>query len=196
MEHAGNLLSTAEIFNPRSGRSCKIGDLPVATSSLSLCGNLACGGLSSLNSCSRFDGVGTFTPLSVTLREQRRDHLCWQLQSGEVLLLGGWYSGSTTERLAADGSSSTADFDLPYDIKFVLNLKINNDWHRYCSLACGIEVNGKFIVTGGYDRKNTVAEFNETGLVTYLANLQDGRHAHACSKFVDDNGDIVSFNQK
>ena len=64
------------------------------------------------------------------------------------------------------------------------------------SLACGIEVNGKFIVTGGYDRKNTVAEFNETGLVTYLANLQDGRHAHACSKFVDDNGDIVSFNQK
>ena len=127
MEHAGNLLSTAEIFNPRSGRSCKIGDLPVATSSLSLCGNLACGGLSSLNSCSRFDGVGTFTPLSVTLREQRRDHLCWQLQSGEVLLLGGWYSGSTTERLAADGSSSTADFDLPYDIKFVLNLIINND---------------------------------------------------------------------
>ena len=121
-------LSTAEIFFTKSGHSCKIGDLPLATGGLSLCGNLACGGWDgSLKSCSLFDGAGTFTALSVTLREPRVDHLCWQLQSGSVLLLGGWYSGSTTERLAADGSSSTADFDLPYDIKFVLYLKINND---------------------------------------------------------------------
>ena len=123
-------ISTAEIFNPRSGRSCKIGDLPVAASSLSLCGNLACGGsISQGKSCSRFDGAGTFTALSVTLREKRWGHLCWQLQSGSVLLLGGGKSRSTTERLRTswNGTSSTADFRLPYDIRFIFDLIIYNE---------------------------------------------------------------------
>jgi len=175
--YRGSQLSTAEIFNPISGRSCKIGDLPVATNGLSLCGNLACGGWGSRKSCSLFDGAGTFTALSVTLREERVYHLCWQLQSGEVLLLGGGSttgSVSTTERLSADGSSSTADFNLPYEIYY----------------ACGIERNGKFVVTGGV-RESNVAEFTETGQVTYLADLQTGRYDHACSKFVDDNGETA-----
>ena len=109
-------VSTAEIFNPKTGRSCKIGDIPVATDGLSFCGNLACGGRQSARSCSRFDGVGTFTALSVTLKEERFYHLCWQLPSREVLLIGGTRSSSTTERLASDGSSSSPDFALPYDI--------------------------------------------------------------------------------
>ena len=55
-------------------------------------------------------------------------------------------------------------------------------------------MNGNFIVTGGYDSGviQTVAEFTETGQVTYLANLQEGRYLHACSKFVDNNGETVS----
>ena len=89
----------------------------MATDGLTLCGNLACGGSNSQErSCSRFDGAGTFTALSVNLSEPRAGHLCWQLQSGSVLLLGGAYSVLTTERLTADGTSSTADFDLPYKI--------------------------------------------------------------------------------
>ena len=127
--NGGSPVSTAEIFNPESGRSCKIGDIPVATDSLSFCGNLACGGRQSARSCSRFDGAGTFTALSVTLREQRADHLCWQLQSGSVLLLGGGKSRSTTERLRTswNGTSSTAGFRLPYDIRFIFNLIIYNE---------------------------------------------------------------------
>ena len=187
-------VSSAEIFNPKTGRSCKIGDLPVATYDLSLCGNLACGGHDSEYNCSRFDGAGTFTALSVTLREKRAWHHCWQLQTGEVLLLGGY--DSTTERLSADGSSSTPDFDLPYYIGFVLNLITNKNLHCHCRYACGIELNGKFIVTGGSILMQTVAEFTETGQVTYLADLQEGRYDHACSKFVDNNGETVSFNQK
>ena len=112
-----NAVTTAEIFNPKSGRSCKIGDLPGRTHSASFCGNLACGGntLESIRSCSRFDGR-TFQTTSVTLKQDRRYHLCWPLRSGQVLLLGGIDSQSTTERLTADGTSSTADFDLPYKI--------------------------------------------------------------------------------
>jgi len=36
-----------------------------------------------------------------------------------------------------------------------------------------------------------VAEFTETGQVTYLADLQEGRYGHACSKFVDANGETA-----
>ena len=119
----GGFATTVEIYNPKTGRSCKIGDLPVATDTLSLCGNLACGGRASQEkSCSRFDGAGTFTALSVTLKQERKEHLCWELQSGSVLLLGGYGSPGSTERLSADGTSSEADFNLPYDIRFVLNL--------------------------------------------------------------------------
>ena len=57
-------------------------------------------------------------------------------------------------------------------------------------------MNGNFIVTGGLDRKKTVAEFTETGQVTYLPDLQEGRYDHACSKVVAENGGTVSFNQK
>ena len=126
--HGHPYLSTAEIFNPQTGRSCKIGDLPVATWGSTLCGNLVCGGEATRTSCSRFDGEGTFTALSVTLKRQRIYHLCWALPSGEVLLLGDMVSassGSTTERVSADGSSSTADFNLPYDVRYVLNLNSN-----------------------------------------------------------------------
>ena len=38
-----------------------------------------------------------------------------------------------------------------------------------------------------------VAEFTMSGAVTYLADLQTGRNAHACSKFLDSNGEIVSL---
>ena len=51
-------------------------------------------------------------------------------------------------------------------------------------------------MTGGRESKKTVAKFTETGNVTYLPDLQEGRYSHACSKFVDNNGETVSFNQK
>ena len=58
--------------------------------------------------------------------------------------------------------------------------------------ACGIEIDDKFVVTGGYTRQTTVAEFTEAGAVTYLPSLKTGRYAHACSEFVTDDGYTVS----
>ena len=72
----------------------------------------------SYRSCVKFGGNGTFTPLPVSLVEERQQHLCWSLPSGEVLLLGGG-SLTTTERVSTDGSSSSADFTLPYDTRYL-----------------------------------------------------------------------------
>ena len=51
----------------------------------------------------------------------------------------------------------------------------------------------KFVVTGGRYSFKKVAEFTEAGAVTYLRNLKTGRAWHACSKFVNDDGDTVSL---
>ena len=57
----------------------------------------------------------------------------------------------------------------------------------------------KFVVTGGSRSRKMrsrsikkVAEFTEAGAVTYMRNLKTGRYHHACSKFVNDDGDTVS----
>ena len=71
----------------------------------------------SYRSCVKFEGNGTFTALPVSLVEERYAHLCWGLPSGEVLLMGGWSSLTTTERVSTDGSSSSPDFTLPYDTR-------------------------------------------------------------------------------
>ena len=51
------------------------------------------------------------------------------------------------------------------------------------------------MVIGGHKSRTKVAEFTEAGTVKYLASLKTGRYCHACSKFLNDNGDTVSLLQ-
>ena len=117
-EH-GPILKSAEIFNPMTRRTCSVGNLKLARTGLTMCNNMVCGGWTreAKKSCEKFDGVSSFTSLPVRLAKSRLHHLCWGLKSGDVLLLGGWYSEKTTERVSADGSSSKLDFKLPYIIQ-------------------------------------------------------------------------------
>ena len=176
----GSGLKSAEVFNPMTGHSCPVGDLPQPRYNAPICSNLFCGGSGSPDSkrsCDKFDGSYSFTRLPVTLVEQRHFHLCWGLKSGEVILLGGRDSQRTTEKVSADGSSSSASFSLPYDTQ----------------QSCGIDLGDYFVVTGGYNGISTVTQYSETGFDKHLANLKQGRRLHACSKFVDQNGRTVCY---
>ena len=51
----------------------------------------------------------------------------------------------------------------------------------------------KLVVTGGSYSLKKVAKFTEAGAVKYMRNLKTGRYFHACSKFVNDDGDTVSL---
>ena len=96
-----------------------VGDIPVQSKYISYSRkvkhNLNTNLYPSYRSCVKFERNLTFSPLPVRLVEERDAHLCWGLSSGKVLLLGGWSSPNSTERVSADGSSSSADFTLPYD---------------------------------------------------------------------------------
>ena len=108
---------SAEIFNPAIDQSCPLGDLKEARHAHTLCNRMVCGGFSDDTSqnCELFAPPSTFTSLPVRLLQRRSYHLCWGLRNGDVLLLGGAYSNTslqTTERVSADGSGSSAAFNL------------------------------------------------------------------------------------
>ena len=106
----GNTIKSAEEFNPETRHSCSVGDIPQASRRGSLCNNMYCVG----SSCLRFHvNNASFTPLPVKLVSSRSQGLCWGLPSGEVLLMGG----KTTERVSANGSSSSPDFNMPYETR-------------------------------------------------------------------------------
>ena len=114
--------NSVEVFNPHTNRSCSLRDLPGEVRyHHSLCRDLLCGGDSSSStrrSCLKLDPqTGVFTPTSVRLEEDRSYHQCWDVEGEGVLLIGGYYSLRSTELVSPDGSSSTANFTLPYDTR-------------------------------------------------------------------------------
>ena len=111
-------LSSVEEYNTITNKSCKVGDLPKERSYGSLCNSVYCGGNGGERSCVKLEG-GTSKQLPATLVQKRRYHLCWGLPSGEILIMGGRYSNKTTEKLGADGSSSSPDFNLAYPASYV-----------------------------------------------------------------------------
>ena len=112
--------NSVEVYNPHSGSHCRLDDLPDDERwEHSYCGHLLCGGgdtSSTEQSCLLFNPTtGQFTTTSVTLRQKRSGHLCWGGEEGDVLLMGGEDSGTTTELVSADGSTSSDSFTLKYD---------------------------------------------------------------------------------
>ena len=79
-----------------------------------MCGNLLCGGVVTPTSCLLLDtSTGQFN-ISVTLRQERWVHLCWNVggEGGDTLIIGGDYSPSSTELVSPDGSTSSYSFPL------------------------------------------------------------------------------------
>ena len=102
----------SEVFNPLSGRSCPLPDLPEVTYGHSHCGNLLC----QYKSCLKMNPTGSFSPSPVSLLQRREYPLCWSIPGAgsEVMLLGGDHSPTTTEIVSADGSSTKPSWDLKY----------------------------------------------------------------------------------
>ena len=79
-------------------------------------GLTACGdGGSEDGSCIKFE-AGSWTTLTDNLVEKRYRHSSWINPDGDILLIGGQYSRTTTEIVYQDGTSIRS-FDLKYDTK-------------------------------------------------------------------------------
>ena len=113
----GSSQKKIELFNPISGNSCPVQDMEVGRFAHTSCSGLVCGGYYSVparRSCVKITGTEVSPLPSLTLRQERRGHLCWT-QTGpgnKIMLLGGSTSPTTTEIVS--GSSSSEGFTLPY----------------------------------------------------------------------------------
>ena len=65
------------------------------------------------------------------------------------------------------------------------------------SESCGVDLGLSYVVTGGRGEAGTrVSVYTSAGWSQDLAPLNQGRSAHACAKYQDDNGDTVSTREK
>ena len=114
----GSFHKSAEILNPVTKTSCSLPELPEARSGHSEDGGLACGGYPTptLTTCVKWSPASGSWTKSHILRQRRRYHLSWATASG-VYLIGGQYSGKTSEKVKFDGSVEEG-FSLKYDTRF------------------------------------------------------------------------------
>ena len=110
-------LTSVEALFSNGTNYCGLPDLPVTRWYHSQDGLLACGGAGDRNdgdSCVTLsDGQWTQTH---TLLHIREDHTSWALGDGRVMLMGGHYSGTLTEIITPE-STSTEGFTLKYDTR-------------------------------------------------------------------------------
>ena len=108
--YRGATIKSTEMFLPSSNTSCTLPELPQGRHYHTQDGGLLCGGgygggssgSTTQNSCERFS-AGTWTRTSHNFREPRFLHVSWSTAEG-VYLIGGIYSGTTSELIKEDGS--------------------------------------------------------------------------------------------
>ena len=108
-------LKSVEAYNPHISKICKLPDMPDSRYGHTVCGGLLCGGKGGDRSCLKL-GPSGFVKATVSLKQRRFWHICWNVPEG-VLLLGGEGSPSTTELVLRDGSASVSKFKLSYPVQ-------------------------------------------------------------------------------
>ena len=96
---------SVEIYNPATGSSCQLPDLPAERYRHSQDGSLICGGTVDLaaTSCISWDSRAGSWIKSHDLTQGRDIHVSWETDSG-VYLIGGRYSAMTSELAKPDGT--------------------------------------------------------------------------------------------
>ena len=106
------------MFRPATATSCLVSaSLVQERQDHSQEGLLLCGGSEALTSCEEFSpATGTWARTSHNLQERRGAHVSWSVEEG-TQLMGGEYSGTTSEIVKHDGTTETS-FDMKYDTRY------------------------------------------------------------------------------
>ena len=111
--------TSAEVLFTNGSSICELPVMPRAKIYHTESGLNACGGSRGDNdnrrNCIKFED-GSWTTLTDNLVEQRYYHSSWVTPDGDILLIGGYYSRTTTEIVYQDGTSIRS-FDLKYNTR-------------------------------------------------------------------------------
>ena len=110
--------TSAEVLFTNGSSICELPAMSQSNIHHTQSGLTACGGgyySDTKRSCIKFED-GSWTTLTDNLVELRTRHSSWINPDGDILLIGGSGSLTTTEIVYQDGTS-VRSFDLKYDIK-------------------------------------------------------------------------------
>jgi len=175
-------LFTGEVFVPSTGKSCFISHLPHARLSHTMDSEILCGSFAGSpvqTTCIKFSPEDDEWTNSHTLTQKRVGHSSWMTNKG-LLLMGGWYSDTTTELLSLEGGQGVPSFEMEYRTKY----------------ACAIpDLDGHSVVLagGGFheDDSKRVSRYNLHGFVEDMPQLTVGRMDLGCGSYQRDDGTQV-----
>ena len=108
--------TSAEVLFTNGSSICELPQLSQSKREHTQSGLTACGGSDTIGrSCIKFE-AGSWTTLTDNLVVERYFHSSWVTPDGDILLIGGGYSPTTTEIVYQNGTSIRS-FDLKYDTR-------------------------------------------------------------------------------
>ena len=102
---SGGISSKVEVISPSSNVSCSAPDLPQPRYGHTMNNNIVCGGVGGTDTwtrCAQLTSAGWIR--SHTLIHKRWYHSSWEVEDG-IILLGGFFSGTTSEIAKWDGTT-------------------------------------------------------------------------------------------
>jgi len=163
------------------GQHCNVADLPDERYSHTQNQNIVCGGgpgNETQTSCLEFKS-GAWKH-SHQLLYPRYGHTSWTTPDGGILLVGGYYSNTTTEVLSllSDEGDTTELFSLEYPNSY----------------SCLIDEGETFLLVGGFQHESSVSRYNIDGWLENLDDLNTGRFNHGCTQYQDasNEGEMVN----
>merc|ERR1712098_667061 len=146
-------------------------------------GLIACGGGSgSLEQKTCFKlSSGAWSTFTEDPIQPRTGHSSWTTPDGNILLIGGFPSSTTTELVHKNGTSISS-------FKFFSDDTYDNTYY-----ACSIQLPEMFILTGGgYSSKQIkVRKYTIDGFQEHLPSLNERRSKHGCGYFHNNDMKLV-----
>ena len=110
-------LSSVEVYHPGTNTSCTLPSLPGGIWRHSQDGFIQCGGDGSRQFCHTLNTDTAQWTKTHSLSEKRYQHKSSRREDGSILLIGGYYSKTTTELVSDSSAVSTTGFTLKYEKK-------------------------------------------------------------------------------
>ena len=106
-----------EVISPSGNVSCSVPDMPQPRGYHTMNNNIVCGGEGGTDTrirCDQLTSAGWTR--SHTLKYPRAHHSSWEVEDG-IILLGGIYSGTTSEIAKRDGTTEEL-FSMKYNTRY------------------------------------------------------------------------------
>ena len=123
--------------------------------------------------------------------------MSWPVDDGVILIGGEGSDADNTSEIVRNDGTNEPTFNLQYSIVYVIphyrSILEYFVFRRACSIAD--DDSDSVIITGGQQGngvRSTVSRYNQTGWISTLPSLKQGRQGHGCGSYESGENMVVS----